>query len=244
MIFVFLSCRLFLFTIIAIWSSFLYAQDDSQDLFKEVVYVQGDFTLKGYLCKPPGDGQFAAVIYNHGGKGENIGGSPKETCVQLAQEGFIGFSPIRRPTISMQGHMDDVWQAVDYLKTFEFVDTTRLAMMGFSRGGHLTLKIAARSSEFKAIVLMAPAPGGGNVQHFVDQAQVIDSPVLLLAAENDNKQYDHLGLIKEIERQMRLAGKDVKLIVYPPFGEDGHLMFFEVNYYWRDIVKFLNEHLK
>ena len=40
------------------------------------------------------------------------------------------------------------------------------------------------------------------------------------------------------------AGKPVRLVVYPAFGRDGHLLFFQVRQpYWADVVKFLKDKL-
>ena len=99
-----------------------------------VTYSTGKYTLKGTLCIPEGNGPFPAVIYNHGGMGTTIGGAPSETCVALAKEGYIGFSPIRRPTKLLSGHLDDVMAAVSYVRSLPNVDKTRIGIMGFSRG--------------------------------------------------------------------------------------------------------------
>ena len=43
---------------------------------------------------------------------------------------------------------------------------------------------------------------------------------------------------------LRAAGKEVESIVYPPFGDDGHRLFFVVRpEYWTDVVTFLDRHL-
>ena len=62
---------------------------------EEVTY-RTDPDLKGYLCRPEGNGPFPAAIFNHGGLGDIIGGAPEGTCEALAEAGFVGFSPIRR----------------------------------------------------------------------------------------------------------------------------------------------------
>jgi len=59
---------------------------------EEVTY-RTDPDLKGYLCRPEGNGPFPAAIFNHGGLGDIIGGAPEGTCEALAEAGFVGFSP-------------------------------------------------------------------------------------------------------------------------------------------------------
>ena len=102
---------------------------------QKAIYSEGDFTLSGSLCKPQGRGPFPAVVFNHGGAGPIIGGAPEETCVALGKAGFVGFSPIRRLDRPLFGHLDAVNDAVDYVKNLPYVQSSRIGVMGFSRGG-------------------------------------------------------------------------------------------------------------
>ncbi len=36
------------------------------------------------------------------------------------------------------------------------------------------------------------------------------------------------------------AGSSVEYILYPPYGDDGHELFFEVDDYWSDVTTFLS----
>lgn len=69
--------------------------------------LTGRFTVI-FVCQRQSRAR-SAVIYNHGGLGNKIGGSPQETCEALAKEGLVGFSPIGRQTRSLEGHLDDVF---------------------------------------------------------------------------------------------------------------------------------------
>ncbi len=122
----------------------------------EVIY-NDELNLFGYLCTPRGIGPFPAVIFNHGGLGEVIGGAPEESCQALAEEGIVGFSPIRRQTIPFDGHVDDVQTAIDFVKSLEYVDSERLGLMGFSRGGLLTFIVSSQRSDLQAAIIMASA---------------------------------------------------------------------------------------
>ena len=50
-------------------------------------------------------------------------------------------------------------------------------------------------------------------------------------------------VIMELEEALLAANKETTLLVYPPFGNDGHRMFFEIGGYWQDIESFLIDNL-
>ena len=212
---------------------------------KDTVYSRGEYTLSGKLCKPEGAGPFPVVVFNHGGLGDIIGGAPDETCAALAKAGYVGFSPIRRTTRPLRGHLDDVTSAIDFIKVQPFVQGNRIAVMGFSRGAMLTYQTAAIRRDLKAVVIMAVAV---NRLVNLDDAGSVSAPVLLLVAENDTGSRRTHGMntvegIKELTEALKKAGKDAKLIVYPPYGSDGHLLFFDVGDYWPDVIAVLRNRL-
>ncbi|MFQ5865301.1 MAG: dienelactone hydrolase family protein [bacterium] len=217
---------------------------DPNATFEEVVYYRGEFELKGYLSKPKGTGPFPAVIYNHGGMGNVIGGAPEETCRSLARDGFVGFSPIRRPTVPLEGHLDDVFAGIEFAKQLSYVDSNHIGIMGFSRGALLTFEAGIRRSDYKALIIMAVAPGRGNFDELLPEANKISAPVLLLVAENDTVQANSVLGIQRLYQELESAGKQVEMIIYPPYKSDGHQMFFEIGDYWSDVKRFLIEHLK
>ncbi len=212
---------------------------------KRVAYSPADASLRGSLCKPEGPGPFPAIVYNHGGLGDIIGGAPDETCAALAKAGFVGFSPIRRLTRPLHGHMDDVNAGIDYVKRLAYVAPGRLGIMGFSRGGMLTYRAATQRTDLKAVVIMAAA-----VHRFLDLglASSVSAPVLVLVAENDTGSRTTLGRntlegTKRLASALKEAGKDARLIIYPPYGGDGHQLFFAIGSYWPDVLAFFRRHL-
>ncbi len=215
---------------------------------EEVVYKTRPDTLKGYLCRPSGEGPFPAVLYNHGGVGKIIGGAPKETCKALAKAGFVGFAPIRRQTRSMAGHPNDVQAGLDYLIGLDLVDRKRIAMVGFSRGGALTFMAASDSAPIKAAVIMASAMPPPKSGFTLEDATKVQVPVLLLVAKNDTGSRKTMGQntfngMQRMEAALTEGGNKPKLIVYPPYKSNGHEMFFEIGDYWKDVVEFLKKHL-
>lgn len=214
-----------------------------------VTYRSGEPTLSGRLCKPEGPGPFAAVIFNHGGLGSIIGGAPDATCAALAEAGYVGFSPIRRLTRPLFGHLDDVAAAIDYVKSVPGVDGARLGMIGFSRGGMLTFQTAVRRNDLKAVVIMAAAAGPRGDALTSEDASAVTAPVLILVAENDTGSRTTMGgntlrYTRELAAALKAAKRDAELIVYPPYGSDGHQLFFSVGDYWPDVTAFLDRNLK
>lgn len=199
-----------------------------------------------FVCTPAGSGVAAGVLYNHGGKGTAIGGDLEGTCRALAEAGYLGYSKRRRDTTSLFGHLDDVMEGLNALLAHPRIDSTRVGMMGFSRGGLLTLEAAIDLGDgLHAAVMMAPAPGGQNqIETDLLEADAISAPVLLLVANNDKAQADHVAICAQVEEALQAAGKSVEKIVYPDYGSDGHELFFEVrSSYWSDVLSFLEQHL-
>lgn len=215
--------------------------------FDEVAYSTTPETLKGYLCRPAGTGPFPAVLFNHGGVG-STSGVPRETCQALAAAGFVGFAPVRRQTRTMAGHPEDVQAGLAYLQGLDYVDRKRVAMAGFSRGGALTFMVAAQGVPIKAVVIMASAMPPPESGFTLDDAKKIRVPVLLLVAENDTGSRKTMGqntvdTVRRMSDALAAGGNAPKLVVYPPYGSDGHDMFFEVGAYWPDVLEFLKKHL-
>ena len=198
---------------------------------EEVTY-RTDPDLKGYLCRPEGNGPFPAAIFNHGGLGDIIGGAPEGTCEALAEAGFVGFPPIRRLTRSMRG--------------LDQVDRNRVSMIGFSRGAALTFMAASKEISIKRAVIMAsafPPPRSGFTLKIADQVEV---PVQVLVAEIDTgsrktRGQDTLAGMRRMEDALTCAGNPPRLFVYPPYGNDGHEMFFEIGKYWSDVIDFISQ---
>jgi dienelactone hydrolase len=219
-----------------------------QNTLGEVVYSETPEALKGYLCRPSGTGPFAAVVFNHGGLGNIIGGAPKETCLALAAAGYVGFAPIRRLTRGMAGHPEDVQAGLAYVRGLDYVDRNRIAMAGFSRGGALTFMVAARGVPIKAAIIMASAMPPPESGFTLDDARKISVPVLLLVAKNDTGSRKSMGqntveTMQRMSEGLATAGNAPKLVIYPAYGSDGHEMFFEIGGYWSDVLDFLKKHL-
>jgi len=205
------------------------------------VEEQGD----DFRCTPAGEGPFPGVLYNHGGMGDQVGGDLEGTCRGLAEAGYVAYSKKRRDSIPLNGHLDDVFDGLEGLQTSPGVDESRLAIVGFSRGGLLTLQAALMAPElWDAVVLMAPAPGNNSMDETLQDVSPLAAPVLIQVAENDLFQANHVQIVADVMDAFDAAGKDYTSYLYPPYGDDGHELFWEVqDPYWSDLLDFLADKL-
>jgi len=141
--------------------------------------IRGD-RIQGYLAKPEGAGPFPAVIGLHGCAGmfditkrklvdELVGWGyvvllvdsfATRGIVHACTGGFVGFSDIAGTRSS------DAYGALAYLARQTFVDPQRVAAVGFSQGGWVSLLVAAANSfelfvrasnlRFRAVVAFYP----------------------------------------------------------------------------------------
>ncbi len=217
------------------------SDDDDDDASAPAVVTEDEGS---WTCRPAGAGPFPAVLYNHGGLGDAVGGDLEGTCRALADAGYLGHAVLRRNTMSLAGHLDDVFAGLGVLLGHPDADAGSVGILGFSRGGLLTLQaLKERPEVFDAAVLMAPAHGNGQLQAALEDVGMIEAPVLVLVAENDLFQADHVALAAAVVQALEDASKPVEHILYPPFGADGHELFFEVGDYWSDVLEFLGPRL-
>ena len=213
-----------------------------------VDYRVGNETGKALVCRPEGKGTFPAVIYNHGlivdragyreaaARGYDLDGF----CHALAKDGFLAFVPVRDAGVrNIPGHAEEVSRAIDYVKILPKVDPSRIALMGFSRGGLLTLMVGVEREDLKSLVILAPAPGRGHFAEAVERVTALNVPVLLLVEASDEEIIlEDFDLLKEALQAHR---KESRIIRYDQGG--GHRLFWGVDYYWKDVSAFLRETL-
>jgi dienelactone hydrolase len=211
-----------------------------------------DFVLDGakanaLLCRPEGKGPFPAIIWSHGrvtdaAERARTGGWPR-LCQTFASDGFLAFVPIREfergdGPHNVLNNQAELSQAVDYVKGLPDVDPSRLALMGHSRGGLLTLMLGLERKDLKALIITAPAAIRPHFSRSVAQVSRVNVPVLLLVEEDD--EMGSLGAVNVLDQALRNQGKEVHTIRYNRGG--GHL-FIRKDYWLDDVRAFLHEKL-
>ena len=210
--------------------------------------------LDALLCRPQDAGPFPAVVYNHGSIVDALGLSGSAArgnrldviCETLAKDGFLSFFPIREKVPRRKGYnlyqdyyKDIISRAIDHVRTFPDVDTSRVALMGHSMGGLLTLLLGIERKDLKALVVSAPAAGPPVFSTVVRDADQLNAPLLLLVESGDASHI--LRGVDQLDEALKKHGKQAKVIRYSQGG--GHELFFNVDYYWGDVRAFLHEKL-
>jgi len=244
--------------------------------YQDVFYASGNLRIQAYLYKPDGDGPFPVVVYNHGTRdGRERASSPfPHVGKMLTRAGYVVLVPERRGYGNSDGEIwrqevgsdqsrliprlqaetGDVLAGIEYLRTLSYVDTKRLAVMGWSFGGVVTMLAATRGTEFLAAVDQA---GGaltwdGNSymrSALIGAAEKSTTPTLFMVAKND-RTTSSVTTLADIFRKRNVPHK---LVIYEPFtpsqagrAAPGHALFSSqgASLWENDVIEFLGRYLK
>jgi len=128
----------------------------SEALAETVEFKGVGLTLTGKLSKPDGDGPFPAVVLLHGSTG--ITSSYDAWMTRLTNWNYVAllvdtFSPrgIKEETgypfkVSRESRIQDAYAAKSYLASLKYVDSKRIAVVGWSYGGVATTLVVTTES--------------------------------------------------------------------------------------------------
>jgi dienelactone hydrolase len=119
----------------------------------------------------------------------------------------------------------DVYRALDVLAKHKKIDKERIALMGFSRGGQVTLYASMNrfqkmhgsgsGNTFSAYLAFYPACG----TRYKDQENIVNKPVRIFHGGADN--YNPVASCRSYVKRLKDNGKDVELYEY----EGAHHVF-------------------
>jgi len=147
------------------------------------------------------------------------------------------------------GQLDDVIAALAFLRNLAGVDPRRLAIVGHSFGGQLTLLAAERDSTLRCAVTFGAAANSWEKspelrQRLLTSVGKTTSPIMLIHAANDYNTAAGRELAAKLER----LHKPHLLKIYPPVGrtsDEGHNAVYMAIPLWEDdVFKFLDEHVR
>jgi dienelactone hydrolase len=244
--------------------------------YTEFFYQHDGLRLQSYLFKPATVGPFPLVIYNHGLRfGSERAQRPFLYVGSLLTEaGYAALVLERRgygasdgPTFREEVGGDyrdrfvarvvaetgDALAAVDAMDGAPDIDTSKIAMMGWSFGALVSVFAAARTDRLFAVINQA----GGSLNFLrssplrdalEDAARALATPIYCMVAKND-------GTVDAARRVHTIAasrGIPAELTVYPAFTPSqpiegiapGHLIFGAegLPIWGRDVVRFLDTH--
>jgi dienelactone hydrolase len=144
--------------------------------------------------------------------------------------------------------MEDAQLALQFLRALPYVDARDVAAIGHSFGGSLTVLLAEREPNLRAVVVFS---GAGYSFDRSPQLRArllaaidhIAAPVFFIHAENDYS----LSSGKVLDARREMIGKPHRLKIYPPIGktvDEGHdFLHLGVNIWEPDVFAFLDENM-
>ena len=165
-----------------------------------------------------------------------------------AERGDAGRNAIQLQLLEKR-ELDDATAALAFLRTLQGVDDRKMALVGHSFGGSLTLLLAEREPALRALVVFSAA--GYSWDRSPDlRARLfaalshIQAPVFFIHAANDYSL--HPG--QAMDERLAHLGKPHRLKIYPPIGltaDDGHAFpLIGVKIWESDVFGFLDSSMR
>ena len=197
----------------------------SEALAETVEFKGVGLTLTGNLSKPEGDGPFPAVVLLHAIKGITSGYDAWIERLKNWKYATLlvdSFSPrgIKEETgypykVSRESRIQDAYSAKRYLASLKYVDSRRIAVMGWSYGGVATTLVVTTESGiqneedyFRAGIAFYP----GCSQ---EVRATLKAPLLILIGEKDT--WTPPAKCKELENTLTRdqASHELVFKIYP-----------------------------
>jgi dienelactone hydrolase len=145
--------------------------------------------------------------------------------------------------------MDDAQSGLKFLRALPYVDARNVALVGHSFGGSLTVLLAEREPNLRAVVVFSGAGYSFDRSpalraRLLAAIDRIAAPVFFIHAENDYS----LSSGKVLDARREQIGKPHRFKIYPPIGQtvdDGHdFLHLGVNIWEPDVFAFLDENMR
>lgn len=201
---------------------------------RETSYVNpADGTeVPAVLFQPKEDGRFPGVLFQHGRRG--LDDLVKRLARRIAARGFVVLAPDvyaarfidTRPIEHLEVTESDVNAGVDFLLKQSDVSTSKICLVSHTRGGYYTLRVAVKfgrqEKDVACYVSSYPHwqdPNAGEpmqVYRYASEADRLSVPTMIFIGEYE--QYQRRRSIETAVQQMKQAGRDVRLVIYPGVG--------------------------
>jgi len=194
---------------------------------------------------------YASLVLFRRGVGPSVGTGPADgelLAQALASHGQAARNRVQLELLEGEA-LNEVVAGLAYLRSLSYVEGTRVAVLGHSFGGSLSIFLAAHDSTIPAVVLFgaAAASWGSSPelqQHLRSAVRRAKAAMLFVHAANDYSVTPGTSLAAELHR----VGSARQLKIYPAFGtttHEGHnLVFRSPNTWETDVFAFLDATVK
>jgi len=167
---------------------------------------------------------------------------------ELGARGQAGRDAVQLELLETR-ELHDAQAALAYLRARPQVDSTRIALVGHSFGGSLTMLMAEREPAIRALIIFSAAGYSWDRspdlrKRLIASLPHIRAPVFFIHAANDFS----LNSGKAMDRRLAELGKPHRLKIYPPVGataEDGHAFaLIGIRIWESDVFAFLDRWMK
>jgi dienelactone hydrolase/glyoxylase-like metal-dependent hydrolase (beta-lactamase superfamily II) len=197
-----------------------------------ISYPSGDVDVPALVVRPAGDGQFPAVLFQHGRRG--LDQLLQRHARRIAARGFVVLAPDIYTAHFIGTHPiehdyaleQDVNAAVDVLLARDDISSDKACLYSHTRGGYYTLKVATTFKRQENAVacyvsyyphLQDPnAPEPLQVYGYAPEVDQLTLPTLVFIG--DEEQYQRRRVIETSIQVMQDKGRDARLIIYPGAG--------------------------
>ena len=217
------------------------SNDTSYNPVKQISSIAPIFAKNGYM--------FFGLL----GRGVGLSRGQGENSADLMANAFKQKGNDERNKIQLQqlmtGQLRDMVAELTFLRKRSDVNSNRIAIIGHSFGGSLSLLLAEHEHSVKAVIVFGAASYSWNHssqlrERLISSVKNITAPIMLVHAENDYSTKP--GYV--IYSLLNQPGKTHILKIYPKFGNsqrEGHNMIFLNPATWEgDVLEFLDRNLK
>jgi carboxymethylenebutenolidase len=175
------------------------------------------------------------------------------SAVELMNSEAAAHGQEARNTLQLQllqnREMVDALSGLKYLRALPYVDAQDVAVIGHSFGGSLTVLLAEREPNLRAVVVFSGAGYSFDRSpelraRLLAAIDHIAAPVFFIHAENDYS----LSSGKVLDARRERMGEPHRLKIYPAIGhtaDDGHdFLHLGVNIWEPDVFAFLDENMR
>ena len=201
---------------------------------RDVSYVNpaDDTEVPAILYRPKKAGRYPGVLFQHGRRGLDM--LVQRLAKRMAARGFVVLAPNvydarfieKFPLRHDYKTEGDVNAGVDFLLAQPDVSTSKICLYSHTRGGYYTLKVAVTFKRQKKDVvcyvsfyphLQDPnASEPEQVYRYAPEIDKLEIPVRIFVGEYE--QYQRRRPIELAVSEMKKAGRDARLVIYPGVG--------------------------